>query len=354
MTFGSLFAGIGGFDLGLERAGMRCSWQVEIDPYCQRVLAKHWPDVERLEDVRECGAHNLEPVDLICGGFPCQPVSCAGKRQGDADARWLWPEYHRIIRELKPRWVVGENVPGLLSANAGRLFGGILRDLAACGYVVEWDCIPAAAVGAPHRRDRVWIVAHSRSVGMDLERRGIAGASGQGSVFADRHGPVWDVADADSGRQQECPQLDSQAPHDTSNRGASGEHAYRCRDAVADADSDGRGGVLRQTRSGADGPELGADIDREGPGKRRAGPARAVPDTNQERLENGFICAKGQAAIGTVERSRGSDGVWAVEPDVGRVAHGVPAWVDRLRALGNAIVPQVAEWIGQRIVEAEA
>jgi len=164
LTVGSLFSGIGGLDLGLERAGMVVKWQVEIDPYCRKVLAKHWPDVECYEDVREVGAHNLEPVDLICGGFPCQPVSCAGQRKGTDDERWLWPEFHRLIRELEPRWVLGENVPGLLSIDAGRVFGGILRDLAASGYDAEWDCIPAAAVGAPHFRNRVFLIATPNDV----------------------------------------------------------------------------------------------------------------------------------------------------------------------------------------------
>src|SRR6185436_15994505 len=102
MRFGSLFAGIGGLDLGLERAGMECAWQVEIDEYCQRVLTKHWPNVTKFRDVRECGAANLQPVDLICGGFPCQPFSLAGKRKGSADDRHLWPEMLRIIDELRP------------------------------------------------------------------------------------------------------------------------------------------------------------------------------------------------------------------------------------------------------------
>ena len=101
MRFGSLFAGIGGMDLGLERAGMECAWQVEIDPYCQKVLAKHWPDVQRFGDIKDCGAHNLEPVDLICGGFPCQDISLAGKGAGiEGERSGLWSEYHRIICEL--------------------------------------------------------------------------------------------------------------------------------------------------------------------------------------------------------------------------------------------------------------
>ncbi len=122
MRFGELFAGIGGIGLGLERAGMEVRWHVEKDEYCRRVLAKHWPDVARYEDVKDVGAHNLEPVDLICGGFPCQPVSVAGKRKAQDDERWLWPEFSRILRELRPRYALMENVPGLLV----RVFGDVL------------------------------------------------------------------------------------------------------------------------------------------------------------------------------------------------------------------------------------
>lgn len=157
LIFGSLFAGIGGLDLGLERAGMRCAWQVEIDDYATRVLCKHWPDVPRFRDVRSVGLHNLPAVDLICGGFPCQPHSTSGRRRAGADERDLWPEYARIIRELRPRYVLAENVPGLLSSDDGRFFGAILRDLAQLGYDAEWSMLPACALGAPHTRERVFI-----------------------------------------------------------------------------------------------------------------------------------------------------------------------------------------------------
>ncbi|MBI4374078.1 MAG: DNA (cytosine-5-)-methyltransferase, partial [Deltaproteobacteria bacterium] len=175
ITFGSLFAGIGGFDLGLERAGMKCAWQVELGDYATRILEKHWPHVTRHRDVRECGQHNLEPVDLICGGFPCQPHSFAGMRKGSDDARDLWEEFARIIRELEPRWVLAENVPGILSTESGRYFGCILRDLATLGYDVEWECIPASVVGAPHRRERIWIFATKRMV-PDADRLGCQGS----------------------------------------------------------------------------------------------------------------------------------------------------------------------------------
>lgn len=158
MKVGSLFSGIGGFDLGLERAGFTITWQVEIDPYCQRVLAKHWPHVTRYGDITTMDWATVQPVDLLCGGFPCQDLSFAGKRAGIDGARsGLWSEYVRAIRHLRPRYVLVENVPGLLS-NA--YMGRVLGDLASCGYDAEWDCIPASAVGAPHRRDRVWIVAY--------------------------------------------------------------------------------------------------------------------------------------------------------------------------------------------------
>src|SRR6476661_6834913 len=128
LTFGSLFAGIGGIDLGLERAGMRCAWQVEIDDYATRVLAKHWPDVTRFRDVRSVGAHNLTPVDLLAGGFPCQDISDAGKRAGIEGARsGLWSEFARLIGELRPRYVLVENVTALLR----RGMGTVLGDLAA-------------------------------------------------------------------------------------------------------------------------------------------------------------------------------------------------------------------------------
>jgi DNA (cytosine-5)-methyltransferase 1 len=182
LTLGSLFAGIGGLDLGLERAGMVVKWQVEIDEYCRRVLAKHWPDVKRHEDVNLCGSREwvdsilsqvrwdqppprlrvLEPVDVICGGFPCQDISSAhtadGKAGIEGEQSGLWREFARIVRWLRPRYVVVENVSALLYSSGG--FGTVLGDLATYGYDAEWEVLPAAALGAPHQRARVWLVAY--------------------------------------------------------------------------------------------------------------------------------------------------------------------------------------------------
>src|SRR5581483_5973557 len=159
--FGSLFSGIGGIDLGLERAGMHCSWQVEIDDYATKVLEKHWPHVARFRDIRACGAHNLSRVHLLAGGFPCQPHSTAGKRHASQDERNLWPEFYRLICEIRPEWVLAENVPGILSSEHGRFFGGILRDLAGAGYDAQWRVFRACDFGYPHIRKRVFLLGYS-------------------------------------------------------------------------------------------------------------------------------------------------------------------------------------------------
>jgi DNA (cytosine-5)-methyltransferase 1 len=270
MKFVSLFAGIGGFDLGLERAGHECVGQVEIDPYCTRVLAKHWPEVPRHDDVRTFQGTEFGPFDLLTGGYPCQPFSVAGNRAGESDERHLWPEVHRIIRNVRPAYVFLENVPGHLSLGFGRVLG----DLAESGYDAEWDCIPATAVGAPHRRDRLWIVAYPARD----EQRGVR----------------------------------------------------RARQRVVDG-STGPGGV---DELGTDTPQM-ADAQ----GQRRRRPIFTPPHVVNNRPEPTHRDA----------RTGRNQEWWATEPDVGRVAHGVPARMDRLRTLGNAVVPQVAELIGRRL-----
>lgn len=160
ITYASLFSGIGGFDLGFDHAGLLCKAQVEFDEKASKVLEYHWPNVKRFKDVRNVGKHNLPAVDLICGGFPCQDVSMAGKRKGlDGERSGLWFEFHRIIKETKPRWVVIENVPGLLSSNSGRDFAVILSGLAECGYCVAYRILDSQYFGVAQRRRRVFIVA---------------------------------------------------------------------------------------------------------------------------------------------------------------------------------------------------
>jgi DNA (cytosine-5)-methyltransferase 1 len=177
MKFGSLFSGVGGFDLAFERAGMSCAWQCEIDPKASAVLARHWPGVPNIGDVRDVRAGNVEPVDLVCGGFPCQDLSVAGKRAGLAGKRsGLWFEFARVIDELEPRWVVAENVPGLLSSDRGRDFAVIVQWLAERGYGVAWRVLDAQYFGVAQRRRRVFIVASfgsGRAAEVLFEREGV-------------------------------------------------------------------------------------------------------------------------------------------------------------------------------------
>ncbi len=268
ITFGSLFAGIGGFDLGLERAGMECKWQVEIDDYATRVLKKHWPDVRRWDDVRTFPPPGDWDVDVICGGFPCQDISTAnanaeglsGERSG------LWWEFARIVRTLRPRFVVVENVPALTVRGFDQVLGRLAKD----GYDAEWRVLSAREFGAPHIRKRLFIVANARSERIHLERGWFGRAGREGEVFVDGDGQVCEVADA------------------------------------------GGEGLPTPEQCGVSGEE------EKGQQARPAAPQR---------------------------------GWWSAEPHVGRVANGVSSRVDRLKGLGNAVVPQVAEWIGRRIVE---
>ena len=164
LTFGSLFTGLGGLDLGLERAGLRCAFQVEIEDYPTKVLQRHWPDVPKFRDVRQVGSHNLPRVDILAGGFPCQDISNSGKKKGiEGERSGLWGEYARLIRELRPSYIVVENVAALLHRQRG--FQRVLGDLAEVGYDAFWDVLPAASFGAPHIRERVFVVAYARSLG---------------------------------------------------------------------------------------------------------------------------------------------------------------------------------------------
>ena len=243
LTYLSLFSGVGGIDLGLDRAGMTCVGQVEIDPYCQRVLARHWPGVPRHDDVRTViGWWGNRPApDLVAAGFPCQPVSRGGYRRVQADERWLWPAVAEVVRHLRPRWLLLENVSGLLDRGMGEVLG----DLAAIRYDAEWQVICASDVGAPHGRERVVVLAYPEGV-YGLSR-----------------------------------------------------------------------GVLVESRDG-----------------RAPQPVGGLPGLAEDQRR--------AAAVEWLER----------EPRVDRLAHGLPAQVDRLRVAGNSVVPQLAEFVGSAVLAA--
>ena len=273
-----LFSGIGGFSLGLERTGgFETVAFCEIEEFPRKVLAKHWPDVPCYRDVRELTAERLAAdgiaVDIICGGFPCQDISTAGKGAGLSGERsGLFYEVARLVGELGPRFVILENVGALLS----RGLDAVLGTLASLGYDAEWHCIPASAVGAPHRRDRVWIVAYPQGIRRDQGNQNIIRRVGQCAEAFARF----------------------------TNRG----------EIVADA------------------------IGQRQPGSRTSWNARNPAPIIQRKTIDAF-----NGRIG---------GIWSTEPAVGRVANGVPDRTHRLKALGNAVVPQIPELIGNAILDA--
>ena len=326
LTVGSLFSGIGGFDLGLERAGMRVIWQSEIDPYASAVLRKHWPEVPNHGDIRSIRAGTVELPDLICGGFPCQDISVAGAGAGiDGERSGLWKEFARVVGEIRPRYVVVENVGALTT----RGLSVVLGDLAALGYDAEWHVIPAAAVDAPHLRERVWIIAHDAA---DADRRGCE------RQRLEEH--------ADQQREPRC------EPDGLGQRGwrdGTEDAADADRDRVRDAEqrnARGRDDVCDGRRSvsvhdGAQGTAADAACGRV-QGHR----------TNRER----------EPLAPTIARVLGRDDAgafwreWTTVAPIRGVDDGVPRRMDRhrLHCLGNALVPQIAEVIGRAIVSAAA
>ena len=319
LTFGELFAGIGGFSLGLERAGMKCKWQVEIEPYARAVLKKHWPEVPKHDDVRTFPPQGDYSVDLICGGFPCQDISLAGKGAGLSGARsGLWYEFARIIGGIRPRYVVVENVAAL----ATRGLDAVVGTLSTLGYDAEWHVIPACAVGAPHRRERLWIV------GVCCRDGAKANASRSDADCVGSHRAEVNVFRGSQFRDEQ----DGIA-------GSVGAHV---------ADADGRRlEVKREPEHGVEQGSCGSETDGCGEGRRRSRADVSHADCagrQQQRRAEPTQAEQLAAECG---------GWWESEPDVGRVAHGVPSRVDRLRCLGNAVVPQVVEVIGRAIVEHE-
>jgi len=168
MNHGSLFSGGGGFDLAAEMMGWNNIFHCEIDPFCNRILNHYWPDAQSINNIREFNAKQFKgKIDILTGGFPCQPFSEAGKRKGTNDNRYLWPDMLRVIQEIQPTWVVAENVYGIVSWNEGMVFEQVHAGLEAAGYEVQAFVLPACGVGAPHRRYRVWFVAHTNSTRLE-------------------------------------------------------------------------------------------------------------------------------------------------------------------------------------------
>jgi DNA (cytosine-5)-methyltransferase 1 len=329
MTVGSLFSGIGGFDFGLERSGMQISWQVEKNPFCLKVLTKHWPHVPKEEDIYNVDPQRLPPVDLICGGWPCQPFSVAGKQRGKEDDRYLWPEMLRIIEGVRPTWVIGENVSGFIRLGLDTA----LSDLETLGYSCRTFVIPACAVGAPHRRDRVWIVAYSdcgqhKRISETLAREEKTKKSRKTQPW----GPTSDIRGS-------C----SNVPTPPSNlRRASGDERSEPFDRGGDV-SDAESSRQRHRTMGI---------------KRDGGKFYLQPDVEFKRITRARRDKpSSQRGLGGASNglSEGLDGPWDGDWEAGtpRAIKGQPDRVERLRALGNAIVPQIAEILGRAIIKFE-
>lgn len=323
MTFLDLCAGIGGFTLGLEWAGMNCKGQVEIDDYCTGVLKRHWPHVPKWRDVRECAANPdcLPTVDLIAGGYPCQPFSLAGQRRGTSDDRHLWPEIFTLVRHKQPAWCLFENVVGHVTLGLKQ----VLSDLESEGYETEGFVIPACAADAPHRRDRFWIIAHA------------AGKRINGS--GRRKLRQWPWGNPETGRE--------------GLRQANGTEGTNLTGAVCEAVSNSHG-------TGCEKQYLASITD-----KQRFHTGLPSSSDVPHSQHNGNVRRDGQLSATTQAGGNGNHyggretpheprQRWSAEPGVGRVAYGIPHRVDRIRALGNAVVPQVVYVIGRAIMTGEA
>ena len=319
-----LFAGIGGFSLAAHWIGWKTVAFVEKEPYCQKVLSKNFPGVPIVDDIRDYKPKK-HAADIICGGFPCQPFSSAGKRKGKEDDRFLWPEMLRVIREVQPTWVVGENVAGILSMDGGVVFEEICASLEDEGYAVQSFVIPAISQGAPHRRDRVWIVGYAEHNGRNAakEQRSVNKAEGEGWMCQPErpdstHGDVRKFATntghaKPQGRQQ---------PQEGNDRGSETGQQKKCEPASSVCDA---------------------------------------ANTTSKRMERHWPSWQQEPQSQAGERLSGCDltGAWQtgwyeVATRLCRVHDGLPSWVDRhraarLKALGNAIVPQVAYQIFQQL-----
>jgi len=341
--------------LAAEWAGFTTIGQVEWADYPTKVLEKHWPDVERWRDIRDVTKESftkrtgLETVDLISGGFPCQPFSVAGKRKGKEDNRYLWPEMCRVIREIKPTWVLGENVPGILRI-AGKT---VCEDLEREGYAVTVFNFEAAAVGAKHRRDRVFFVAHSRHIGfcqhkICCEQQGraeVIGTNENMSVWSAAKMPKT-VADTESGKSGEQKTRDRR-------EGISGGSEKV--DDVADTDRNGTQRDKSEYGQGRGVEQGGTDVaDTTGEGLEGKAGAELQGNCNRLAMCSGERRSAKSRLGGMVNgRTYWLDGYWRVEPDIPRVATGIKNRVDRLKCLGNAVVPQQVYLILQGIAEIE-
>jgi DNA (cytosine-5)-methyltransferase 1 len=372
-----LFSGLGGFSLGLERTGkFKTVAFCEIDKYCTLLLQKHWKGIKIYEDVRKINKEQfdtdgIEYPDIITGGFPCQPFSVAGKQKGTGDDRHLWPEMFRIIKTFKPKFVIGENVKGLINIQDGVVFETVCTDLESEGYEVQAFNIPAAGVGAPHRRERIWILATNVANSIsdnereqitrgDEEERRIQEKYRQNNSTARQSSRTGAIRNGDRGyedmanpntRFSNGTNKEIFSRGQTSNISSTGGgdknvENSRCtlqQGTVFQGENENeiRKGNADQSQRSSSSPEY--DV---------ANPSSEQSHSNDNGQEQREISQQEQIELGG--RSGGTlwPSNWEFEPNVGRVANGVPGRVHRLKGLGNSIVPKIAEEIGKAIIGA--
>ena len=350
----SLFSGIGGIDLGLKATGYyKTTLFSEIDPFCQKILKKHWPNVPIIPDVRDINGKEIE-TDVLVGGFPCQPFSVAGKRKGKEDERHLWPEMFRIIKEARPSIVIGENVPGII--NTQMALGQCVSDLESEGYKVQPVVLPACSVNAPHRRYRVFIIAMVDTDNLRLPQHSSEEKEKQvgwtetplvsGSSF---------MANANSSSRSSWESRGADREISAESEGLRGGESER----KARKESwSGSENVANPTSFISNGGGRG-DHSKEGEIQREIGrkssflansTASGSQASSEERLEQEG--SEEAIAVDTCSRTFRPEGNWAVEPNVGRVADGISDRIHRIKSLGNAVVPQLTYVIGMSIIKA--
>jgi DNA-cytosine methyltransferase len=399
-----LFSGIGGFSLGLEATGgFETVAFCEIEEFPRKVLQKHWPYVKQYKDIKELTyeklkADGLVPIDIITGGYPCQPFSQAGRKRGESDPRHLWPEMFRIIKDLRPTWVVAENVSGHIKLG----LDSVLSDLALQDYAARTFSLSASSVGANHKRERVWIVAHSERNG---DKHTLQGVNGEEKEIQRECGTnnssSWKSSGTDSVRQANDgnventrrplqPRAEQRGENENETRKENADLAQRSSEAsqsdVADTDkwknnardeskpreekqfelssnsSSERGAVadtenIRSVLSSYEKEREGnSSRRRKGKSEGSSAVADAVEGDAQARRERQREVREGHQEEGIPGDASGSsentwERWWTVEPDVGRVAHGIPDRVHRLKALGNSLIPPLPFYIGQSILK---
>jgi len=390
-----LFSGIGGFSLGLEAAGgFETVAFCDYEPYCQKVLRKHWPWVTIYDDIKELNSERLASnghtkIDIITGGYPCQPFSVAGRKKGEEDPRHVWPEMFRLIKELRPTWVIGENVAGHIKLGLDT----VLENLESEGYSTRTFSISAASVGANHKRERVWIVGYSEHNGSSTteKSRGIKETNDNNKEGQDKTSQFertsrsynskdventgckqwpWSFfGDQDENEIREGNANQFERSSEASESDVANSNGRRCSSVLdkrsSNQENKRRENYIKQSCSITDvanSESQGAREDNQGLWSGTEGTSgrqttdladTESSDRNEYEIDREHGKTETQKILGDGSSISGGSTWWSVEPNVGRVAHGVPKRVDRLKSIGNSLIPHIPYYIGKSIMEAE-